>query len=59
MKGGANELPRSKLRDIVFCSGPSFRARHACPVLDTGESSRGPLDTGFRRYDELAASRGE
>jgi hypothetical protein len=31
----------------------------ACPVLDTGESSLVFLDTGLRRYDESAASRGE
>ena len=34
----------------------SVLARHS--VLDT-ESSRAFLDTGFRRYDEFAASRGE
>ncbi|GEM_PF-11250 len=30
----------SALQSIVFCFGPSFRAWYACPVLDTGESSR-------------------
>jgi len=52
---------------------PSLLYRHsvldiACPALDAGESrvydgsrlsSGRRLDTGFRRYDEFAASSGE
>jgi len=52
---------------------PSLLCRHsvldlACPALDAGESSvydgsrlssGRRLDTGFRRYDEFAASSGE
>ena len=49
--GETNELPRGKPWGIAFWSGPSFRARHGI--------QSGFLDTGFRRYDGLAASRGE
>ncbi|CBE67733.1 protein of unknown function [Candidatus Methylomirabilis oxygeniifera] len=46
-----NELAHSKLRNITRFSGPSFHARHGI--------QSGPLDTGSRRYDVLAVSRGE
>ena len=46
-----NGLPCGKRRGIVSCSRPSFRARHGI--------QSGLLDTGFRRYDTLAASQGE
>src|SRR4030042_3508792 len=46
-----NECARRKQRGVVFSPVPSFRASHGI--------QSGFLDTGFRRYDEFAASGGE